>query len=285
MEGDQRVDLRDKVFREIVGNIIVHREYNSALATELIIDKFQLTTTNPNKPHFSGPIDLDSFNPYPKNPNIRKFFTALGWTDEIGSGIRNTKKYLPLYIKGAQPNFIEGNVFKTIIPLHFVTLKPFTNNWLKWLDLSDEYEAHLENSLSKIVVNTSLHKAEWEDVLLHLVPSWTQKGTKLDILDWVKNQSITENEIKKVPSWSEKGTNLMHKKVRYYIAILSLVGEPLSMEDLMKAIGYSNRNTFRENYIKPLEQMNFISKTDLKTINSPDQKYVLTKAGELFLGE
>ena len=190
-----------------------------------------------------------------------------------------------LLIKGAQPNFIEGNVFKTIIPLHFVTLKPFTNNWLKWLDLSDEYEAHLENSLSKIVVKSSLHEAEWEDVLLHLVPSWTQKGTKLDVLYWVKNQPITENEIKKVPSWSEKGTNLIHKKVRYYIAILSLVGEPLSMEDLMKAIGYSNRNTFRENYIKPLEQMKFISKTDLKTINSPDQKYVLTKAGELFLGE
>jgi ATP-dependent DNA helicase RecG len=121
MEGDQRVDLRDKVFREVIGNVIVHREYSSALATELIIDKNQLTITNPNNPHFSGPIDLNSFNPYPKNPNIRKFFTALGWTDEIGSGIRNTKKYLPLYIEGAQPIFIEGTIFKTIIPLRLFT--------------------------------------------------------------------------------------------------------------------------------------------------------------------
>lgn len=61
----------------------------------MIIDQYQLTITNPNNPYFSDPIDLNSFNPYPKNPNIRKFFTALCWTDEIGSGIRNTKKYLP----------------------------------------------------------------------------------------------------------------------------------------------------------------------------------------------
>ena len=31
MEGDQRVDLRDKIFREVVANCIVHREYTSAI--------------------------------------------------------------------------------------------------------------------------------------------------------------------------------------------------------------------------------------------------------------
>ncbi|MFO7862853.1 MAG: ATP-binding protein, partial [Salinivirgaceae bacterium] len=71
--------------REVIGNVIVHREYKSAMATQLVIENNQVILTNPNNPHGHGPIDLDSFNPHPKNPNIRKFFTAMGWTDEIGS--------------------------------------------------------------------------------------------------------------------------------------------------------------------------------------------------------
>jgi ATP-dependent DNA helicase RecG len=284
MEGDQRVDLRDKVFREVIGNVIVHREYSSALATELIIDKNQLTITNPNNPHFSGPIDLNSFNPYPKNPNIRKFFTALGWTDEIGSGIRNTKKYLPLYIEGAQPIFIEGPIFKTIIPLRLSTLKPFTNKWLKWLELDEKYSTHLEISLSKFNVDSELFDATWEECLLNLVPSWSQKGTKLESLDWPKNQPIDKEEIKKVPSWSLKSTNLIHKKIRYIIAILSLVAEPLSLDDIMNAVGYTNKKTFRDNYLKPLEQLQWIEKTNPKNPTAPDQKYRLTISGKMFLG-
>ena len=284
MEGDQRVDLRDKVFREVIGNVIVHREYSSALATELIIDKNQLTITNPNNPHFSGPIDLNSFNPYPKNPNIRKFFTALGWTDEIGSGIRNTKKYLPLYIEGAQPIFIEGTIFKTIIPLRLSTLKPFSNKWLNWLELDDKYSTHLEISLGKFNVDSELFDATWEECLLNLVPSWSQKGTKLESLDWPKNQPIDKEEIKKVPSWSLKSTNLIHKKIRYIIAILSLVAEPLSLDDIMNAVGYTNKKTFRDNYLKPLEQLQWIEKTNPKNPTAPDQKYRLTISGKMFLG-
>src|SRR3972149_2901753 len=37
MEGDQRVSLRAKIFREVVANLIVHREYTSGLAATFII--------------------------------------------------------------------------------------------------------------------------------------------------------------------------------------------------------------------------------------------------------
>lgn len=97
MEGDQRIDLRDLIFLEVIGNAVVHREYTSALSTNLITGKNEVTTTNPNKALFQGPIDPSSFNSHPKNLNIRKFFTSfgVGWTDEIGSGIRHTTKWLP----------------------------------------------------------------------------------------------------------------------------------------------------------------------------------------------
>lgn len=115
MEGDQRVDLRDKIFREVVANCIVHREYTSAYATELLITKGEVRITNPNRPLFHGFINRNDFAPYPKNPNLRKFFTAFGWTEEIGSGVRNTSRYLPLYSDGALPSFEEKEIFETRI--------------------------------------------------------------------------------------------------------------------------------------------------------------------------
>ena len=47
---------------------------------------------------------------------IAKFFKEIGWVDELGSGVRNIYKYNRIY-SGADPEFIEGDVFKTIIPL------------------------------------------------------------------------------------------------------------------------------------------------------------------------
>ena len=59
---------------------------------------------------------ISSFEPFPKNPPISKVFREIGLADELGSGMRNTYKYTKLY-SGAEPEFIEGDVFRTIIPL------------------------------------------------------------------------------------------------------------------------------------------------------------------------
>ena len=283
MENGQRIDLRDKIFREVIGNVIVHREYKATLATEIIIDNYQVVATNPNRPHFIGPVNLDSFNPFAKNPNIRRFFTALGWTDEIGSGIRNTKKYLPLYVPGAVPVFIEDNIFKTVIPLNNVTLEPYTTKWVKWLGIDRAYAEHINRSLAKITLNPALYQTGWDGLLLNLIPGWDLNGTKLAPLDWPKKQPVTKEEIEKVPGWEQNSTRLLHKKIRYIIAILTLTAEPLNLDGIMKALGYSNKKTFRDNYIKPLEQVEFIKKTRPEKISAPDQKYQLTTKGALFL--
>lgn len=59
---------------------------------------------------------LSSFEPYAKNPPISKVFREIGLADELGSGMRNTYKYTQLY-SGGTPEFIEDDVFRTIIPL------------------------------------------------------------------------------------------------------------------------------------------------------------------------
>ncbi|MEI7527081.1 MAG: hypothetical protein WCJ95_22215, partial [Mariniphaga sp.] len=283
MEGDQRIDLRDKIFREVIGNVIVHREYTSALSTELIITDTEVRITNPNKPLFHGVIDPGGFNPYPKNPNIRKFFTSFGWTDEIGSGIRNTNKYLPLYVPGARPVFYENDTFVTEIPLQYLSLSKFRNEWIQWLEIDGNMDEHLAIGLENIALPPSLMKASWEEVLLHLIPSWTIKGTLLNSLDWPKNQVYKKDEIKKVPSWTQKGTQLLRKKVWYLIGILSLCSEPVKQKMLLEAFGYKNEKTFRDNYIKPLREVGFITRTSPDKQTDPENKYVITEQGKSFL--
>jgi ATP-dependent DNA helicase RecG len=100
----------------VVSNILVHREFSNPFPAKLVIEKERVFVENSNKPHGNGTIDPGNFSPFPKNPTIAKFFKEIGRVDELGSGVRNTYKYNKIY-SGAEPTFIESDVFRTIIPL------------------------------------------------------------------------------------------------------------------------------------------------------------------------
>ncbi len=116
LEGTQRISIRDKIFREAITNLLIHREFSNPFPAKMVIERDRVYIENGNKPHGNGIIDPEDFSPYPKNPKIAKFFKEIGWVDELGSGVRNIYKYNKIY-SGADPEFIEGDVFKTIIPL------------------------------------------------------------------------------------------------------------------------------------------------------------------------
>ena len=116
LEGSQRINVRNKIFREICANLLIHREFSSAYPAKLIIEKDVVRTENANKPNGFGIIDENDFSPFPKNPAIAKFFREIGLADELGSGVKNVNKYLKIY-SGGKPEFIEGDVFKMILPL------------------------------------------------------------------------------------------------------------------------------------------------------------------------
>ena len=283
MENDQRVDLRDLIFHEIIGNFIVHREYTSVHSSDLIITQGAVKLTNPNNPPFHGPLDLEHFSPFPKNPNIRRFFTAFGWTEEIGSGVRNTSKYLAKYVINAKPLFIENELFQTEIPLSVSSLADYALELSEWLELSSFALDHIRSGLTGVVLDPGSGSSFWPVVLLQLVPGWDQKGTRLAELDWPDNQTLTEEDIKKVPGWDQKGTKLLHKKIRYLIGILTLATDAVSLTQMMEWIGYSNRKTFRDNYLLPLQEVGFVTLTNPDNPSDPDQKYVITEKGKLFL--
>ncbi len=312
LEGDQRIDLRDKIFREVVANMIIHREYTSLIPSVITITETAVNISNPNIPKFHGPIDVNSFTPNPKNPNIRKFFMALGWADEIGSGIRYTHKYLPLYIPNAKPTFIEDDPFVSSIPLIWKTMEIHALSFHKWLDLPNDALHHIQKGLSSVALPNDVNAESWQDTLLHLfihwtklgsqidtlrwstnkailgiskkkVPSWDQKGTKLDFDKPFIDEAQIFESIKKVPSWDQKGTNLLPKRSLLLINILVLTSEPIKVKLLMEWMSYEKRRTLMDLYLNPLLKVGFVSRTIKEKPNDPNQQYVLTEAGRLFI--
>ncbi|MPM36449.1 hypothetical protein SDC9_83045 [bioreactor metagenome] len=94
---DQRISLRNHIFREVISNILIHREYTNPYPAKLIIENDRVVTENSNKPHHYGHINPDNFSPFPKNPIIARVFKEIGWVDELGSGVRNIYKYSKFY--------------------------------------------------------------------------------------------------------------------------------------------------------------------------------------------
>jgi len=282
-ENGQRISLRENIFRELIGNVIVHREYTNNHPTEIIIFKNKVIATNPNKATFTGALDIQNFSPFAKNPNIRKFFTAFGWTDEIGSGVRNIAKFLAEYAKGAVPIFFEDNIFKTEIPLLQRDLSPFTGILLEFVRI-DSYGYINEEHLSNIPLSDEVEGIEQSDVIFNLVSRWNEEGIKMQNLDWAVNKQFTEDKWKEVPRWDEKGTKILPKKNLYLLQILFLCLDPLPLDEILNKMGYSNKQSFRERYLGGLLAEDLIERTLPDKPNSKYQRYKTSNKGKLFLG-
>lgn len=116
LEGIHSISARDKIFREIFSNILAHRDFSSGYVAKFVIEKGRMFTENANRSQRAGLLNLQTFTPISKNPAISRVFRETTFADELGSGMRNTYKYTKLY-SDQYPQFIEGDIFRTIIPL------------------------------------------------------------------------------------------------------------------------------------------------------------------------
>ena len=113
---NQRVSVRSWIARELVSNILVHREYSKGFLARIIIEQDRIFAENWNRPSRHGRLTLEDVRPDSKNPLLAQFFVNIGRADRLGSGIRNLYKYTQIY-SGDEPLLMEGDVFTTIIPL------------------------------------------------------------------------------------------------------------------------------------------------------------------------
>ena len=120
-EGDQRISIRTHIFREIIVNSLIHREYLSHYPAKFIIEKDKIIFENSNKPHGLGIININNFTPFPKNPIISSFFRQINLAEELGSGFRKIARYSKKYF-GTEPVIQEQNIFRFEVRINNTSL-------------------------------------------------------------------------------------------------------------------------------------------------------------------
>lgn len=181
LENEVNVSLRNILAREMIGNTLMHREFTSTYAAKFVIAKDRMYVENASRASKQGIITPENLEPNPKNPIISSFFRNIGRADRLGSGVRNLYKYSKYY-SGAEPSFMEGDVFRIIVPLNDAYSFDFGQNG--------------QNGQS----NQSDHSNQ---------TGLTEEEEKL--LNWIKqNPDMTNTLIAESLDWSVS-------KVKYYI--------------------------------------------------------------------
>lgn len=114
LEGPTRISLRNILCREMISNLLIHREMTSAYPAKFVIEAERMYTQNANKATGLVEITPDNYEPYPKNPIIANFFRTIGHADRLGSGVRNLFKYAQHY-RHSRPEMLELDIFRTTV--------------------------------------------------------------------------------------------------------------------------------------------------------------------------
>ena len=189
LEGDVRLSIRDIIFREMITNMLTHREFYSYFRATLTIFKDKVVAENGNIPYTMGRITPENLKPHTKNPTIFAFFKQLHWVDDLGSGVRNMYKYCPIYLKGSSPLMEESDVFTQTV--HFVdeiqTVEKTLSNKEKVLDLLRDNPNITAKEMAEI---TTLSNRTIKRILADLTNSniIKREGSRKDGIWIIKNK-------------------------------------------------------------------------------------------------
>ena len=112
-----RKSARNIIAREIIANLLVHRDFSSNYPAKLLIDENSIKTQNWCLARRNGRILSEDFEPFPKNKIIANFFNVIGLSEGVGSGIINIFKYSSLISENSMPIVHEAEIFRVEIPL------------------------------------------------------------------------------------------------------------------------------------------------------------------------
>jgi len=254
--GIQRIDIRNKIFREIIANLLAHREYSSSFPAKLLIFSDIVVTENWTKPQQTGLVTLANLETHPKNPMIAKIFRELGWVEELGSGRKNIQKYAPLYF----PNYkVEiQNQEKFVLSISYSKLDSDST-------LQDKPDQNYEKPLTQQRLQ---YNSEIEALYKAL-------GSKLGLsLDQVWSKSaLSQHQVgtKSALSW------------RHVENLLKFMESSRAIIELMEFFGWSDRTKFRDKFVNPLLEYGIIKMTIPDKPQSSKQQYYLSEKGKAFL--
>ena len=182
LEDTVNKSLRNTILREMVSNVLMHREFSSSYVAKFVIEKERMFVENASRATGEGYVTVNNLEPNPKNPIIASFFRNIGYAEQLGSGVRNLFKYSKYY-SGQEPEFIEGDIFRIIVPLDETYSFDFDR-----IDATNGIENATNEPLIATNGTESATKSVTDDV--NVVPEW----------------NLTENEKKVVLLMKEEPT-------------------------------------------------------------------------------
>jgi ATP-dependent DNA helicase RecG len=192
VEGDQRKSLRSIITREMLANNLIHREFSSSYIAKFIIEQDKMYVENANRAVNAGVITPENLEPNPKNPIIAAFFRNIGYSEQLGSGVRNLFKYTKIY-SGQEPTFKEGDIFRITVPLDREYAYDFENMVQESADKSPKSADKSPKSADK--VPKSADKLPKSADKLPINQNRHYKKQRREILEYVaQNGKITTKE-------------------------------------------------------------------------------------------
>lgn len=151
---------------------------------KFVIEKNRMYTENASRSAGDGIITPDNMEPNPKNPIIASFFRNIGWSDRLGSGVRNLYKYSKYY-SGKEPEFIEGDIFKTVVPLDD---EYSADANVKATIKSDDKKATIKSDDKKVTIKT---QKQYDQIL-----NFMEAGKEYTLKDFCDLLGVKESRTK-----------------------------------------------------------------------------------------
>ena len=208
-ENGQRESLRTNICREMIVNCLIHREFTDARISRFIIEKDKMYTENACIPQYPGEITPDNLDPRPRNPLIAKVFREIHFSDQLGSGMRRLYHDVPLYSGFAKPQFLDGNVFRLIVPLNDEVPSASEMDFPQKEETAQKTVEKTTQENEKTRVENEKTRVENEKTRVE------NEKTRVKILNLMReNPYITSDEIAKALSITKKGVEWQLKKLR-----------------------------------------------------------------------
>ena len=256
LEKDRRIDLRNIIFREIIANALVHKEYLGAEPTRIVIEEDKIYTENSNKPYINGLITMDNTVSHPKNPTITKVFRELGLVEELGSGFNRLFHYAKIYT-GNDPIIEDLPIFRFSLQIPFFSRKARTDLFdIPIIDQVAESDRMAQSATQNQSVSPTSDTA-----------SDTVSDTPTDTV-----RDTVASSIQQLPM--DKILDLIGDEGR---KVLELCERPLKTTEIMAIMKYSNKSYFLQNILYPLINLGVLEQTHPDIPNHPNQKYQTVK--------
>ncbi len=265
LENDQRISLRGKILREVISNLLIHREYTNAFPAKFIIEKEKIQTENGNKPHGFGLINPERLTPFPKNPSIARIFKEIGRADELGSGTRNLFKYCKVYC-GHDPQLIEQDIFKFILPLTGEATQQATQQ----AERTKRILAFCQTPKNREEIQEFLGLKDREHFRSEILNPLLDQG----LLHPTIPDKLTNPKQK---YYSAKTTQQATQQAELTKRILEFCQTPKNREEIQAFLDLKDREHFRSEILNPLLDQGLLHPTIPDKPTSPKQKYYSAK--------